>query len=267
MKTTTCDQLQQKRTSKGKQKIPITRIVNKNSRQVTFTKRRLGLFSKCSQLCSMFPGTQFAAIAFSVGGKPFSDGYPSVDNVVERFLNDTQKDGNFRNDVGDGNNWWETPIDDMNLEDLEKFKTAIERLKKEVVSRVDEIGCSNELECVTNDANFDTQMSDNWMFSDNCREITESIDLGSINTDVGNLFDVIKSVNLGCNDVTYTVSPEFSDNCSELLLESIDFESVDASLGAHASDYSSWMEDSIVPELFPEYLPEDSYLLGSLSCC
>ncbi|XP_074270457.1 uncharacterized protein LOC141594189 [Silene latifolia] len=250
MKTTTCDQLQQKRTSKGKQKIPITRIVDKNSRQVTFSKRRNGLFGKCSQLCSQFPNTHFAAITFSVGGKPFSVGYPSVDTVVNRFLDDTRKDDNFRNDVGDGNNnWWETPIDYMNLEDLEKFKEALEGLKTQVASRVGEqsteifnqesfdfphvINC-NDYEC--------NYASPSPKLSDYCQEISESSDVGAIDADFGSLFDVIKSVDFGCNNAI--ASPVFSDNCPELL-ENIDFEAVDASHGAQLFDFFSEIESEI----------------------
>ncbi|KAF7040782.1 hypothetical protein CFC21_050662 [Triticum aestivum] len=69
----------------GRKKTVIRRIEQQDARQVSYAKRRVGLFNKASEL-SVLTGAQLAALAFPPGGKVFSFGHPSVDPVVERFL-------------------------------------------------------------------------------------------------------------------------------------------------------------------------------------
>ncbi|KAK7405385.1 hypothetical protein VNO78_06642 [Psophocarpus tetragonolobus] len=69
----------------GRRKIPITRVKNDNTRQVTFSKRRTGLFKKANEL-SILCGVKIAIVVFSPGDKPYSFGHPSVDVVAEQFL-------------------------------------------------------------------------------------------------------------------------------------------------------------------------------------
>ncbi|XP_015167464.1 agamous-like MADS-box protein AGL62 [Solanum tuberosum] len=53
---------------------------------VTFSKRRVGLFKKASELCTLC-GAKIVIVIFSLDGKNvFSFGDPSVDRLVERFL-------------------------------------------------------------------------------------------------------------------------------------------------------------------------------------
>lgn len=54
-------------------------------RQVTFSKRRTGLFKKANELATLC-GAEVAVVVFSPGGKPFSFGQPTVDSVAARFL-------------------------------------------------------------------------------------------------------------------------------------------------------------------------------------
>ncbi|KAK9706831.1 hypothetical protein RND81_07G154700 [Saponaria officinalis] len=137
------------KTSKGKQKIEIKKIIDKNSRQVTFTKRRNGLFSKCSELCSKF-GSEIAVITFSIAGKPKVSGYPSADEVLQRYI--SQSSNRCRN-------WWDNPIDNLGLDDLERFKTKLEGLRDEVVSRVHQINRFNSGEI--KDDSVGNEVSDN----------------------------------------------------------------------------------------------------------
>lgn len=74
-----------KRTSKGRQKIEIKMVEAKNKRQVTFSKRKLGLFNKAAEL-SILTGAQMSLMVFSKNGKLFSFGNPSVDAVIVRYL-------------------------------------------------------------------------------------------------------------------------------------------------------------------------------------
>ncbi|OEL20538.1 hypothetical protein BAE44_0018443 [Dichanthelium oligosanthes] len=93
-----------KKTSKGRQKIEIRRIENKESRQVSLCKRKGGIIKKCSEL-HLLSGAHVAIAIFSkkeeqpqggevpavTGGRPsrggnvFAMGTPSVDHVLRRF--------------------------------------------------------------------------------------------------------------------------------------------------------------------------------------
>jgi hypothetical protein len=71
-----------KRSSQGKQRINICYITNKDRRQVTFSKRRKGLFKKASELAQLC-AAHVAVIVFSTAERPkaFAIGAPSVDEV------------------------------------------------------------------------------------------------------------------------------------------------------------------------------------------
>ena len=73
------------RKSKGRRKIEIKKIEEKSARQVTFSKRRSGLFKKASEL-SMLTGAQMAVIVSSPKQKVFTFGHPNADVVIDRYL-------------------------------------------------------------------------------------------------------------------------------------------------------------------------------------
>ncbi|PIN19773.1 hypothetical protein CDL12_07563 [Handroanthus impetiginosus] len=74
-----------KKTTQGRKKIEIKKIENLSNRQVTFSKRRVGLFKKASELC-ILSGAEIAIIVHSLGKRVFSFGHPTADSVIERFL-------------------------------------------------------------------------------------------------------------------------------------------------------------------------------------
>ena len=73
------------KTTQGRQKIDIKKIENISNRQVTFSKRRAGLFKKASELC-ILSGAQVAIIVKSPGRRTFAFGHPNVDSVIDRYL-------------------------------------------------------------------------------------------------------------------------------------------------------------------------------------
>ncbi|XP_030550380.1 agamous-like MADS-box protein AGL62 [Rhodamnia argentea] len=77
--------------SKGRKKIEIKKITNKSSQQVTFSKRRSGLFKKASELCVLC-GAHIAIIVFSPVHKIFCFGHPNVDFIVDRYIRGTSLD-------------------------------------------------------------------------------------------------------------------------------------------------------------------------------
>ncbi|XP_021907104.1 agamous-like MADS-box protein AGL62 [Carica papaya] len=73
------------RKSKGRQKVEMVKMNNESNLQVTFSKRRAGLFKKASELSTLC-GAEIAIIVFSLGRKVFSFGHPCVETVLERFV-------------------------------------------------------------------------------------------------------------------------------------------------------------------------------------
>lgn len=69
----------------GRRKIEMKVVKDTGCRQVTFSKRRTGLFKKANELATLC-GAEVGVVVFSPGGKPFSFGQPKVDTVVDRFL-------------------------------------------------------------------------------------------------------------------------------------------------------------------------------------
>ncbi|KAK3420375.1 hypothetical protein EUGRSUZ_G01185 [Eucalyptus grandis] len=160
--------------SKGRKKIEIKKITNKSSQQVTFSKRRSGLFKKASELCILC-GAQIAIIVFSPVHKIFCFGYPNVDFVIDRYIRETSTDvpQDGGEDVavdnivpalhalneeydgvlqelarrersseasGSGRFWWDKPLDDdMAAEELEQYVVAVEELMQKVAMKADDM--------------------------------------------------------------------------------------------------------------------------------
>ncbi|XP_034922597.1 agamous-like MADS-box protein AGL62 [Populus alba] len=172
-----------KKQTQGRKKIEIKQIEEKSNLQVTFSKRRGGLVKKASEL-SLLCGAQVAVLAFSPGKKVFAFGHPDLDMVLDRYLSDSstarelgavsnndpqvqqwnkeyeealkeleeeekqvamaeQWNKVCENDVN-GRFWWDEPIDDMGLEELEEFVRAMEELKKNVAARANELTMAND---------------------------------------------------------------------------------------------------------------------------
>ncbi|KAL7185123.1 hypothetical protein ACSBR2_027121 [Camellia fascicularis] len=164
------------RKSKGRQKITMTKMENESNLQVTFSKRRSGLFKKASEL-SILCGAEVGIIVFSPGKKPYSFGHPTVDMIIDRFLSrdaplnsgthqlveahrsacvrdlnlrlthvqallDVEKQrgtalDQLRMAEGQGKHrWWEGPVEEMNLPQLHQFKAAMMKLRTKITSFV-----------------------------------------------------------------------------------------------------------------------------------
>lgn len=77
--------LDQKKKTRGRQKIVIKKIERENDCYATFSKRRQGLFKKGSELSTLCDA-DVGIFIFSPTGKPFSFFHPSMEAVVSRFL-------------------------------------------------------------------------------------------------------------------------------------------------------------------------------------
>ncbi|XP_060169281.1 agamous-like MADS-box protein AGL62 [Lycium barbarum] len=166
-----------KKPSMGRQKIKIAKIEVKNHLQVTFSKRRSGLFKKASELCTLC-GVEIVIVVFSPARKVFSFGHPNVESIIDRFLSRNNINNNpiannslhlveaHRNASVRGLNlqltqilgeletekkrgesldqmrktsqsqyWWEAPISQLDLHELEQLKDSMEDLKKIVTNQ------------------------------------------------------------------------------------------------------------------------------------
>jgi len=156
--------------SQGRQKIEMKKISNESNLQVTFSKRRSGLFKKASELCTLC-GVYIALIVFSPSDKVFSFGHPDVYTVIDRYLSqipphnngimqfmDAHRSAKLRelnvmlnqindsldierkrdNELGDlrkknqAQFWWACPIEGMNTVQLQLLKNASLDLKKRI---------------------------------------------------------------------------------------------------------------------------------------
>ncbi|GMI85980.1 AGAMOUS-like 29 [Hibiscus trionum] len=174
----------------GRRKIEMKMVKDSSSRQVTFSKRRTGLFKKANELATLC-AVQVAIVVFSPGGKPYSFGHPSVEEVADRFLNQVgkpkvsipgqavdqsrqeakvgklsrqlntivkrlhakTKQGEVLREAARASRQEFThqkPINELNREELLEMKKSMEKLREKVKSRISEIEASSSLLLLSN---------------------------------------------------------------------------------------------------------------------
>ncbi|KAL1194169.1 Agamous-like MADS-box protein AGL29 [Cardamine amara subsp. amara] len=74
----------------GRRKIKMEQVQDTNTKQVTFSKRRLGLFKKASELATLC-NAEVGIVVFSPGNKPYSFGKPDFDLIADRFKNESEE--------------------------------------------------------------------------------------------------------------------------------------------------------------------------------
>nr|GMC69953.1 agamous-like MADS-box protein AGL61 [Ipomoea batatas] len=79
-----------RRVSRGRQRIPLSRIENDARRTVTFSKRRFGLFKKASEISTLC-GVEILLVVFSPNKeKVYTFGSPSVKAVLDRYVAESE---------------------------------------------------------------------------------------------------------------------------------------------------------------------------------
>ncbi|KAL5075078.1 hypothetical protein RYX36_014062, partial [Vicia faba] len=73
------------RKCQGRQKIEMKKMSNESNLQVTFSRRRSGLFKKVSELCTLCDA-QIAFVVFSPSEKVFYFGHPNTDTIIDCYL-------------------------------------------------------------------------------------------------------------------------------------------------------------------------------------
>ncbi|XP_023006252.1 agamous-like MADS-box protein AGL62 [Cucurbita maxima] len=157
----------------GRQKIEIKKLEKKSSKQVTFSKRRAGLFKKAGEL-SVLCGAEVAIIVFSPNDKVFCFGHPNVDVLLDRYLTGNLSPpkpaesyvpvAEFNRDFADlvlefeaekkraeeliqaseesrnsGGFWWEEAVEGMRLEELKEFRSSLMDLRAKVAEKVEKL--------------------------------------------------------------------------------------------------------------------------------
>ncbi|KAL5716988.1 hypothetical protein ACHQM5_010082 [Ranunculus cassubicifolius] len=153
--------------SMGRQKIKIKRTKQEESRQVTFSQRRSDLFKKANELYILC-GAQVAIIIISLVRPVFP--FVRVSKVIDRSLNpnpnldnifllvasrhedkvselnraynklmkqlqvEKKKGEELKQSLKESQNsaWWDGPIENMGLNELEQLQASIEDLKKKL---------------------------------------------------------------------------------------------------------------------------------------
>ncbi|XP_022732342.1 agamous-like MADS-box protein AGL62 [Durio zibethinus] len=170
--------MMQKNPIQGRQKLAMKKIAKKNNLQVTFSKRRAGLFKKASELCTLC-GVDVAIIVFSPAGKVFSFGHPQVESTIDRFFSrnpclhssnthklvEAHRNANIQElnaqlaqlldmlevekrkgeafeeirEAGRRKCWWQAPIDELGLNELQQLRIALEELKRNVTKQGNQV--------------------------------------------------------------------------------------------------------------------------------
>ncbi|KAE8037962.1 hypothetical protein FH972_010511 [Carpinus fangiana] len=158
----------------GRQRIEIKQLEEESKKQVTFSKRRAGLFKKAAELCILC-GAEVAVIAYSTHGNVFCFGHPDVRAVVDRYLTgntchssksldevpvddfirqhaEAEKELEMERKLlkeierqakekleNNGGFWWEEQLDEsMGLEEMEQYLRALQEVRRKVAARVEE---------------------------------------------------------------------------------------------------------------------------------
>ncbi|CAJ1940968.1 unnamed protein product [Sphenostylis stenocarpa] len=166
------DAFKQQKKKAGRKKIEIKKIEKSSNKQVTFSKRRVGLFKKASELCVLCD-VSVAIIVFSPAGKLFCFGHPDMEGVVESYVKGAQvfepsewrersvsyeecnrkyeeamknleaEKKNLRETEalvkGWNRRWWEDPIDQMSERELEQFMVSVYELRRKLTERGGEL--------------------------------------------------------------------------------------------------------------------------------
>lgn len=133
--------------------IEIKKIEDRSKRQVTFTKRRQGLFKKAGELHSKF-NADVAVIAFSLAGNAYAFGDPSVDSVLEKYYKAVaeppevevpvagdvspaeRKVGEMMEKVVEnrgGRRVWDEEVEKLGVAEIDEVRVAMEEMKRKIV--------------------------------------------------------------------------------------------------------------------------------------
>ncbi|KZV31691.1 hypothetical protein F511_00495 [Dorcoceras hygrometricum] len=83
-----------RRQTRGRQRIPMQLIQNQDDLYATFSKRRLGIYKKATELCTLCD-VDIGIILFSPTDVPYSFFHPRMESVVSRSMNPQQPQSDY----------------------------------------------------------------------------------------------------------------------------------------------------------------------------
>ncbi|MFS8012417.1 putative transcription factor MADS-type1 family [Helianthus anomalus] len=169
-KRTPLPKLRMPRKSEGRQRIEIVRITKQSNLSVAFSKRRFGIFKKASELCTLCAAQVAIIVFSQNQKKVYSFGSPSVEAIINCFLEQSPDPSSSRTSQfmdllrnasiqelhtrltnmlaqlqsekkagkelqkirkeSQRNYWWDKPIKDLGLANLEQLKMAMLEMKE-----------------------------------------------------------------------------------------------------------------------------------------
>ncbi|KAL0422050.1 UNVERIFIED_CONTAM: Agamous-like MADS-box protein [Sesamum latifolium] len=118
----------------------MVKIENETNLQVTFSKRRAGLFKKASELSTLC-GAETALLVFSPGNKVHSFGHPNVEAILrENQLELEQKRAIELDQVrkdGQSQQWYPSAINELDYRQLDRLKTALLHFNQKLETKVE----------------------------------------------------------------------------------------------------------------------------------
>ncbi|XP_051134993.1 agamous-like MADS-box protein AGL61 [Andrographis paniculata] len=131
--STSGDQSESSQQKLGRRKIPLQKIEKESNLQVTFSKRREGVFKKASELCTL-TGAEAGVVVFSPGDKAHSFGHPGINFVSDKFL--TPENTGVGNQEREGRDF--VQIQKNEVDDLARAEAGIaaEKARREELERL-----------------------------------------------------------------------------------------------------------------------------------
>ncbi|KAI3473029.1 hypothetical protein Pfo_030112 [Paulownia fortunei] len=154
------------RQTRGRQRIPIRRIESQDDLYATFSKRRLGLYKKASELSTLC-GVDVGIIIFSPTDNPFSFFHPSMESPIGDFARIVEAHSRARiehlnkrlDEIQDEKEqikerekqldeidktrqkgWWEqVPVESLNKEQVKEWKAWFQDFSSKVKNRIEEL--------------------------------------------------------------------------------------------------------------------------------
>ncbi|KAK6916287.1 Transcription factor, MADS-box [Dillenia turbinata] len=165
------------RRTMGRQKIEIKKIEKKNDLQVAFSKRRNGLFKKASELGTLcnaqvavvlfspggkaysfghpgvkpiidrfllkHPPPQYSSGAISLAEGPSNPNIDKLNKELEEVLNQLEAEKKYGKELEEmrradqTQRWWEAPVEELSVDQLEQQQAALQDLKNNVIKQVE----------------------------------------------------------------------------------------------------------------------------------
>ncbi|XVE88560.1 hypothetical protein DITRI_Ditri19aG0078900 [Diplodiscus trichospermus] len=146
--TSNTTEARKRRSSRGRQRIELKKLEDESKRQVTFSKRRKGLFKKAKELSTLC-GADVGILTLSKSGKAYTT--DNVDAVLDRFLGQSSGLGNdsllkqkeAEGDHINGGYWLEQRIENLGLVKLQEYAKALKELRENAAARLEELRVKN----------------------------------------------------------------------------------------------------------------------------